>query len=579
MAPEKPRTVSDAMTSAEGRVNKAEMDLSVSRKIEIVESERAIRGAIGSYKQMGIYEGVKENFLDVQRNNEDTPEALLENLAFQFDLLTAGEGESARGQIDAVAYLASTQLLEMRTELSSAAGKEMRLEQKVQETYQATLPESTFNPDRLSDTLVAIGETLGQKPNVEKLVGYEQENKTLLTELEDIKNSRAYGAARTEFYNLTGMQIADVGATIVAALKRVQAQASVDPGRAKSLFLSTFKDALDVHSLLNQVMGNVLFNPAHKEMIAHPEASAEVMMTDEEMSLMLNFLIHGAQDKPMVKDLLSVEGFKQIYSLEGAAQVYMGTPVNQLSPNQQYLLATCGGVDSAVGATLDFFRHPIDAIGHVIHVMPYLLKPDTYKMGKQLVEHGANTMTPLEMQLLVIRMTSEMVAGLGIGGGVGALLKVKSLSAVGGKMAGLARVTGAVRGLETFAMAINPVLQQFPRLAAYGVEAAEITEGLLAKAQAVNGKYHLVHRAEHTAHTAHKALDQAEYGVRNTEGATVKAEAAVAKSEPIFRDIAGTTMDISTALGNAKTLGLNAEQIARLQSSLYSLNQLAQPTA
>lgn len=579
MTAEKPRTVSDAMISAEGRINKSEMDVSVGRKQEIMEADKAIRGAIASYKQMGIYEGVKENFLDVQRSDNDTPEAMLGNLTFQFDRLSAGEGAAAREQINAVAYLASTQLAEMKTELNSAASKEMRLEQKVQETYQATLPESTFNPDRLSGTLVAIGETLGQKPNVEKLVGYESENKSLLTELEDIKNSRAYGAARAEFFNLTGIEMADVGDTIITALKKVQAKAKVDANGAKGLFSSAFKDALDLHALLNQVMSNVLFNPAHKEMLAHPEASAEVMMTDEEMTLMLNFLIHGAQDKVMVKNLLSVEGFKQIYSVEGAAQVYMGTPVDQLSPNQQYLLAACGGVDSAVGSTLDFFSHPIDAIGHVIHVMPYLLKPETYKMGKQLVEHGANTLTPLEMQLLVIRLTSELVAGMGIGGGLGSLLKVKSLTAVGSKMAGLVRVTGAVSGIETFAMAINPVLQQFPRLAAYGAEAAEITEGLLAKAQTINSKYHLVHRAEHVTHTAHDAVEKAEYAVRNTEGVAVKAETVLSKNEPVFRDISGTSMDISTALSNAKTLGLSPDQVARLQASLYSLNQLAQSAA
>lgn len=573
MTAENPRAISDAMSRAEGRINRDQMDVSVSQKMAIMDTEKSIRGAIESYKQMGIYEGVKESFVDIQLRETDTPENMLANIAYQFDRLEAGTGESARQQINAVVSLATSKLTEIKKELGDAAGKEIRLEQQVEETYQRYLPEYHFDPSNISETVASIGEMLGAKPNVEKLQGYEVENDVLLAELRLSKNAGAYLRAKSEFTSLTGQSLESVKGTAAKGLE--SAVALVKKGatvEARSTFTRTFAAAMDAFKVQGQVISAALYAPQeiHTPEEAHEEIESHGgLLSEAEMAMMLDIMLNGVKDKNY---------FQQLFDAKTALDFYAGKTVdlNTLSPVERQAFALVNGMGKGAAAFVGFFAHPWEALCHIGAAGASLLKPSTYKNISHMTEYIWNNTSALEKNRLVGDVVGQLLGGMALGTAGSALLKSSALAGATNKLGTVARYTGTVEAAAALAQIANPILRAYPALARYGTRAAEIAEGMAAKAHGIGHKWdHLLHHA----HEVHGKIDLAEAATINTAGVAHAAHDAMApaslpKNLPIYAEAASAKADFAQALSHSTELGFGADDIYKLRSALKQLEKV-----
>lgn len=573
--PDKPTgTVSDELSSAEGRINRGEMDVDVGTKMQIMNLDGSIRGAIQSYKQMGIYEGVSSNFVDLQANDSHTPEALLNNIAFQFRRLEAGEGESAKAQIEAVTAMAVEHLEELKKELTYAAGEEVRVAQKAEQVYQSYLPEYQFDPSNVSQTLVSIGELLGQKPNVEKLQGFELENDSLMAELRRSENTSAYLKAQSQFGTFTSIPLEGLKTKVSESLKTIGD--SLKDGvttEKRGRFAKTFAAAVDSFKLANEVMSAALFFPeeihtpeeAHEELESHGD-----LLSEEEMQAMLNIMMNGVQDKNY---------FQQLFDAKGALDVYAGGEVdlNALSPVERQMFALVNGVGKGSAAFFSFFTHPVDALAHIGAAAGALIKPATYQQIAQMTKYTWDNTDALEKNRLVGDLMGQLLGGFALGAAGGAVLKSKFVAESSAKMGRVARLTGLPQAASTLARLANPILASLPALARYGAAAGEITQGLLGRAAGLGHKWdHMLHNA----HSIHSKIDFAEAVTANTAGIAHAAHAnlevpSLPKNLPIYAEIASIKEDFGLALGHAKELGMKPDDVYALRAALKQLNSIA----
>lgn len=255
---EKPEpSVQKSMEASEGRVNKSTMDIGVSTKLAIANTEGEIKTAIGNYKRLGIYEDVKSDFIDTQSSDSDTPERFLSNMAFRFDRMQAEESAYAGEMLNELAKETARKLSELKEELFSAAGDTARHNTKVEEAYQQYLPAYNFNPSNIASSMDSIGEMIGQQPN-EALETLEQDNDQMLEELRAYKNLEKYGTANANLSALTGLRLEDVKPHFAKALQEVADMMKVDSSKARKKFSAVILSATEIFTTANDVMRKAL---------------------------------------------------------------------------------------------------------------------------------------------------------------------------------------------------------------------------------------------------------------------------------------------------------------------------------
>ncbi len=122
-SPERPApSVARSMEAAEVRVEAGKVNVAQQTKEQIVKLETGVKTQIENFKKMGIYEGVKADFVDVQMAERDTPEFLLANMAFRFDRMQASENAAEGEALRVLASETLSKLNQMKGELSTAAG-------------------------------------------------------------------------------------------------------------------------------------------------------------------------------------------------------------------------------------------------------------------------------------------------------------------------------------------------------------------------------------------------------------------------------------------------------------------------
>lgn len=577
-SPEQSKNVSEALSKAEGRVNRSQMDVSVNTKMQIFDADKAIRDTIASYKEMGIYEDVKKEYGEMQMDQKETPEVVLANLTFQFDRLEATESASAAEQIRAVSYLASQKLTELKKELTSSAEETMEFAAKVEAERQKFLPEYNFDPSNISETVRSVGEILGQEPNVEKLQGYELENDLLLSELRGPSNSKKYFAASTEFRQLTGgLSLEDIKPRVAEALRQTAEEIKVNPEKARIKFGEAFRGAVDTFKVLNDVLSNALFSVNHSSLETSASERTESLgegdlLSEEEMAIMLEIALNGAKDKSYLE---------QLFDANAALEYVTGKKPEDLSVAERHALALAQGLGQGTAGLINFgihvghgLMHPGTAVIELYKIVSgagaALLKPSTYQNIARVAKYGWENTSALEKSLLITQITAEIVGpGLltaGVGSAAGAMGKSFE------KMSKLARVGGlAVEAVEIAKLA-NPLLRNFPRLAEYGTKGVEIAKGIGERVG------ELKHHAEHVIHRMHEAesaIHKAEVAGKYTVKASGQAERDLAvENLPVFKEIVDTTYDANTAIANASALGLELTDVATVRTGLKELGVL-----
>ncbi len=580
------RSVGQAMDSAEARVNRSTEDIGkgrnpdgsfIDKKADIKLYEASVKKAIEGYKQMGIYEEVKGSFVsttkDLTNSGKDTPESLLAAMVLRFDSLAAAESAEAGTALNLLAVKTYNNLNTLKKDLGDAAGKKIALEQKAQTEYQKWLPEYHFDPSNISESVKGMGDLMGRQPNAEKLKGYEVQNDSFLSELRLQKNAGRYSAASTEFRYIAGCSLEDVGKTAAAGLQKAYEKAKVSGVNSvtQTAFSNAFVAALDLLKMTNTVVSNALYSEDHaetKEHSEHAEAAHGDLLSEDEMQVMLGVLMNGTEDKTY---------FGQLFDAKTAIDYYAGHEVdlNTLTPVQRQAFALTNGLGKGAAATFDAFRHPWDSLCHIGAAAKGLLKPSTWAKLYQMSSYTWEHTSALEKNMLIGDITGQLLGGAAIGTGLSMVMKSGTLGKMGTKLASVARVTGVVGAAERIAMAVNPVLTAFPRLAAYGADAAEIATNFTGKSATIAKKWdHLVHNA----HTIHGAFDKAEVATANTSGIAhtahdVAENATLPTTLPIYAEIRTLKEDYKIAEANAGKLGMSANDIYKMQSAIKVLGE------
>lgn len=624
-------SVQKEMFQAEGLVNKTNfMDVRMANKTAIIDTENAINTQIADYKRLGIYEEVKTQFnrgasefiVPMENSSEksfaDSPEKRLADMAFRFDRVTQEESAYAGESLNTLATETVVRLNELKKQLGGAAEETGRLKAAREEAGQSRA-DILYKPTDLSDTLQNMGEMIGQTPNVEKLVNYDEDNNAMLEDLAQPMNSKKMASANIEFMSITGMRLDEVSPKVTEALMKARREVAYlykdNLPKARKVFSEAYVSALNVLDTAWEILNNVQNNPAHvpleREAVSHEAASESGgLMSEAEMALLLDLAINGSKDPSFFEELMDVRAAFDFYvrkigslskSLTGTDLVKWAEenlPASMQTAASWYFsncIAFDQGIINGTAATVTGTAHIVGDVASSVAVgkVPESLKTLAHLPGlawenrakiEQVMAYGWENTSALQKSMLISELFGNIAGGAlataGMGTALSGVAKLPAVSGAVSKAAALARKVGTVgKGAGALALlAAEVVIQKLPVLAKYGATVTEVVEGMATQAETLALKaasygHKATHYAEHAAHETEKAAHYA-HEVESTAGNLVEGSRS---SVPVYRKIDELTGDVKLASANSKELGLSGQQIASLQASLKTLDALKIP--
>lgn len=550
--------VAQSAEAAEARINRGQEDIINDKKAQIRALEGGLHTQLENYKQMGLYEDVMEDYLDI---NTD-PRVDLANMELRFSRMEAAENAQAGTSLNLLAVETINQLGEIKRELASSAQDAERLNVQVQREWEKYLPEIT-DPNQFSQTaefIAQMGESMGARPKVEKLEAAHAENSMLMADLRKVENSATYFTVKSMFKKLSGgADLETIPKTIATAFQSLESQTGLDAMTKKSRFMSTFKASLDSLVLANEILTECQFSIGEEEDAAPEEKEApNNLLSEKEMAIMLDVILHGVKNKSTTAQLLDT------YS---AIKFYTGQ--DELSYYQKVALAPAKGIADTTTLIVDFALDPAKALSMLGTAGKGLFDANTLAKISQMGSYGWEHSTVEEKMLFM----NDLLWAAAATGPVGQSI-MTGLHLVGGGVAKAAQFGGVAARLsgvtKVAALAANASLRVAPRLAQYGADASRIMHGLSHRSHA------LLHKLEHFAHQAHKVheygvhypeigVKPAYYAAKTAAGAMSVGLAENITPLPIYSQLAQVELDLEAAITHADTLGISPPQVSELQ--------------
>lgn len=560
--------IHEAAVKADVIIDKSRENIPAEQKQQIAAEERKIRGALTNFKALPDYADIIECFKDDPDSDGHPPEDFLKMYTRRFEDMQKESSQEAHVKLEWLGADTLTKLEELKGNLGDAAAENERLNIAAQKMYERGLPAYDENPSHVTENLTDVGRKIGQMPNAEKLAAAELEFNSLLVHLRKRENATKYISANVNFQALTGgRKLEGVKAEIDKGIAKVAALASTDVSGARSALTTRFSAALDTFKVGIDVMSRSLVEnkASHKETA---ETAESELLSPEELQFVLNVLLHGSQNPTFLE---------QLFDAETAYQFTTGRSYEQMNTAEKFLVVGVGQGVGNMGAFMGgLMLDPKETLKGLAEGFGSLFNPEVRARLGQVLKQGVwETMSPLEKSLLATQLVTDMLTGGALEGGAAAgLAKVfQSSKLVGltGRMSSVARKAGVLEMGARLSLAVSSVAKTFPRLARFGVSAADIAKNMVDEASIITARLKVV--AKKVQGPTRDVIETSASLVG--PGATVLGERSdISKYLPAYADKVALEADLKTAAENAKAIGMSPQETVTVQAALRTLQSL-----